>query len=84
MAIAQVASAMNAMDTRTLVASSVPIEGALTLPWSVVVVGSRPGYWWASGSSTFLTYLANMAATPQPWRLLPYCGGSTSSSEWGL
>ena len=23
------------------------------------------------------TYLANMAATPQPWLLLPYCGGST-------
>ena len=23
------------------------------------------------------TYLTNMAAIPQPWRLLPYCGGST-------
>ena len=31
-----------------------PIEGALTPPWSVVVVGSRPGYRWCSGSSTFL------------------------------
>ena len=31
-----------------------PIEGALTPPWSVVVVGSRPGFRWCSGSSTFL------------------------------
>ena len=53
------------------VASSMPIEKALTPHWPMLVLISKPSYRWRISSFTFSSIWSIGQQPPQPWCLLP-------------
>ena len=60
LAIVQLASAT---ICQPMAANLMPIEGALALPWTELVLDSKSSYWWFSSKAILFACLANMATT---------------------